>query len=48
MSSVLGNSFQDTPLVVPVSGHLDSVKRFMKGDYYHCGEKIVKLKLIQK
>ena len=32
--SVLGRSFQDTPLVVTVRGHLDAVKRFMKGDYY--------------
>ena len=32
--SVLGRSFQDTPLVVPMRGHLDAVKRFMKGDHY--------------
>ena len=34
VSSVLGGSVQETPLVVPVRGHLDSVKRFMKEDYH--------------
>ena len=34
VSSVLGRSFHETPLVVPLRGHLGSVRRFMKGDYY--------------
>ena len=30
--SVLGESFAATPLVLPVRGHLDSIKRLLKGD----------------
>ena len=32
--SVLGESFGHTPLVVPVRGHLDSIKRLLRGDVY--------------
>ena len=32
--SALGESFDKTPLVVPVRGHLDSIKRLLKGDIY--------------
>ena len=32
--SVLGESFASTPLVLPVRGHLDSIKRSLKGDLY--------------
>ena len=32
--SVLGESFSDTPMVLPISGHLDSIARMMVGDYY--------------
>ena len=32
--SALGESFGHTPLVVPVRGHLDSIKRLHKGDVY--------------
>ena len=32
--SVLGESFGLTPLVVPVRGHLDSIKRLLRGDVY--------------
>ena len=32
--SALGESFDQTPLVVPVRGHLDSIKRLLKGDVY--------------
>ena len=32
--SVLGESFAHTPLVVPVRGHLDSIKRLLRGDVY--------------
>ena len=32
--SVLGESFAATPLVLPVRGHLDSIKRLLKGDLY--------------
>ena len=32
--SVLGESFAATPLVLPVRGHLDSIKRPLKGDLY--------------
>ena len=30
--SALGESFGHTPLVVPVRGHLDSIKRHLRGD----------------
>ena len=33
-TSALGEGFDDTPLVVPVGGHLDSIKRLLKGDRY--------------
>ena len=32
--SALGESFGHTPLVVPVGGHLDSIKRLLGGDLY--------------
>ena len=32
--SALGESFGHTPLVVPVRGHLDSMKRLLRGDVY--------------
>ena len=32
--SVLGDGFGHTPLVVPIRGHLDSIKRLLKGDVY--------------
>ena len=32
--SALGESFDQTPLVVPIGGHLDSIKRLLKGDVY--------------
>ena len=32
--SALGESFAQTPLVVPVRGHLDSIKRLLRGDVY--------------
>ena len=32
--SALGESFDKTPLVVPVRGHLDSIKRLLRGDIY--------------
>ena len=32
--SALGESFGQTPLVVPVKGQLDSIKRLLKGDVY--------------
>ena len=32
--SALGESFGHTPLVVPVRGHLDSIKRLLRGDVY--------------
>ena len=32
--SALGESLDRTPLVVPVRGHLDSVKRLLRGDVY--------------
>ena len=33
-ASALGESFDQTPLVVPVGGHLDSIKRLLRGDVY--------------
>ena len=33
-TSALGESFEATPMVVPVRGHLDSIKRLLKGDRY--------------
>ena len=30
--SALGENFGHTPLVVPVRGHLDSIKRLLRGD----------------
>ena len=32
--SVLGERFLDTPMVLPIRGHLDSIGRMMLGDYY--------------
>ena len=32
--SALGESFGQTPLVVPVRGHMDSIKRLLRGDVY--------------
>ena len=32
--SALGESFDVTPMVLPVRGHLDSIKRLLKGDLY--------------
>ena len=32
--SVLGTSFKNTPSILPVRGHLDSIKCLMKGDLY--------------
>ena len=32
--SVLGRSFENTPSILPVRGHLDSIKCLMKGDLY--------------
>ena len=32
--SALGENFGDTPMVLPISGCLDSVKRLLKGDLY--------------
>ena len=32
--SPLGTNFVDTPLVVPVRGWFDGIRRFMRGDYY--------------
>ena len=32
--SVLGERFLDTPMVLPIRGHLDSIGRMMVGDYY--------------
>ena len=32
--SVLGRSFQNTPSILPVRGHLDAIKCLMKGDLY--------------
>ena len=32
--SALGEGFHQTPLIVPVRGHLDSIKRLLKGDVY--------------
>ena len=32
--SALGESFGHTPLVVPIRGHLDSIKRLLRGDLY--------------
>ena len=32
--SALGESFGHTPLVVPVRGHLDSIKRLLRGDVF--------------
>ena len=32
--SVLGESYNDTPMVVPTRAWLDEVRRFMRGDYY--------------
>ena len=33
-TSALGEGFENTPMVVPVRGHLDSIKRLLKGDRY--------------
>ena len=33
-TSALGESFEATLMVVPVRGHLDSMKRLLKGDRY--------------
>ena len=33
-TSALGEGFEVTPMVLPVRGHLDSIKRFLKGDRY--------------
>ena len=33
-TSALEEGFEDTPMVVPVRGHLDSIKRLLKGDRY--------------
>ena len=33
-TSALGEGFEDTPMVVPVRSHLDSIKRLLKGDRY--------------
>ena len=30
----LGETFDQTPLIVPIRGHLDSIKRLLKGDIY--------------
>ena len=32
--SPLGENFEHTPLVVPIRGHLDSIKRLLRGDVY--------------
>ena len=32
--SALGECFGRAPLVVPVRGHLDSIKRLLRGDVY--------------
>ena len=32
--SALGEDFERTPMAVPTRGHLDSIRRFMKGDLY--------------
>ena len=32
--SALGETFAQTPLIVPIRGHLDSIKRLLKGDVY--------------
>ena len=32
--SALGESFAQTPLVVPIRGHLDSIKTLLRGDVY--------------
>ena len=32
--SALGESFGQTPLVVPIRGDLDSIKRLLRGDMY--------------
>ena len=32
--SVLGGTFSQTPLVLPVRGHLDAINRLMTGDFY--------------
>ena len=32
--SALGETLAQTPLIVPVRGHLDSIKRLLKGDVY--------------
>ena len=33
-TSALGESFEVTPMVVPIRGHWDSIKRLLKGDRY--------------
>ena len=33
-TSALGEGFENTPMVVPVRGHMDSIKRLLKGDRY--------------
>ena len=33
-TSALDEGFEATPIVVPVRGHLDSIKRLVKGDRY--------------
>ena len=32
--SALGGTYEDTPLVVPTRGHLDAVRRMLRGDLY--------------
>ena len=32
--SALGEKYDVTPMVIPTRGHLDSVKKFMRGDFY--------------
>ena len=32
--SAVGRDFQHTPSILPVRGHLDSIRQFMKGDLY--------------
>ena len=32
--SALGEWYERTPMVVPTRGHLDAIRRFMKGDLY--------------
>ena len=32
LASAAGRDFQSAPLIIPTRGHLDSIKRLMKGD----------------